>query len=167
MLPATASTYLEVQRFLIAETRLLDDSNWDTWLSLFTPDGIYWMPADPAQTDPLNHVSLMYDDATLRDLRCRRLRDRSESAAISLQPAPRCLRSLSNLEVFAPEAAAAPDLFARANVIFAQYSAPAVETYYARVSWNLHREADQYFIRQKRVDLLNCDGLLSDILVFV
>jgi benzoate/toluate 1,2-dioxygenase beta subunit len=166
MLPAAACAYLEVQSFLVAEARLLDETDWDAWLSLFTPDGVYWMPADPAQTDPLNHVSLMYDDATLRDLRCRRLRDRTESAAISLQPAPRCLRCLSNLEVFGSDAAALR-VSARANVIFAQYSAPVVQTFHARVCWDLRAEAGKYFIRRKRVDLLNSDGLLSDILVFI
>src|SRR6185295_14762490 len=91
MTPTDAATHLRVQRFLIAESRALDDGDWDTWLALFSAEGIYWMPASPSQQDPLNHVSLIYDDAPLRDLRCRRYRDGGKAGALSLDPSPRSL----------------------------------------------------------------------------
>lgn len=164
MQPADIAVFLSVQNFLIAESAALDRNDWDTWLSLFTADGVYWMPAEAQQTSPVNHVSLIHDDAILRELRYRRFRGRSESGAISLQPHPRSLRCLSNITLVEHTPGNA---IASANVILAQYAQTAVQTFYAQVRWDLHIEGERFLIRQKRVDLLNCDGLLSDILVYL
>ncbi len=167
MMPAaSAQTYQAVQSFLIEEARLLDRNDWERWQALFTADGIYWMPANPEQTDPSNHVSLIYDDATLRDLRCRRFAEGCETGALSLQPAPRCFRFLSNFEVVETESPSG-NILARANVIFAQYSQSAVQTFYAHVAWELRRAGDAFRIGRKRVDLLNSHGPLADILVYI
>lgn len=165
MTHSDASTYLRVKRFLIAESRALDEGDWHTWLALFSAEGAYWMPSNASQQDPLNHVSLIYDDAPLRELRCRRYRDGAQGGALSLDPAPRSLRYLSNLEVFASDAAAV--LTARGSLIVAQYSAKTVDTFHARVTWDLIVQGESYLIRRKRVDLLNCDGPLGDILVYL
>ena len=152
-----------VQRFLTGGARLLDTGDWDRWLALFATDGMYWMPVSPEQTDPLNHVSLLYDDAILRQMRCKRFQDRSEAGALSLQPAPRCMRMITNLEVQTEPGKVA----AQASVIFAQYAPPTVSAYYARVAWDLREHTDSYLIQRKRVDLLNSDGPLSDILAYL
>jgi benzoate/toluate 1,2-dioxygenase beta subunit len=153
-----------VHRFLIEESRLLDAGDWESWLALFSQDGVYWMPAAPLQKDPVAHVSLIFDDAALRHLRCRRFLDRGEGGALSLQPFPRSLRFLSNIEVL--DAAPQQSVTAHANLIVAQYAHSAVDTFHARVTWNLLAHEGRLLIQQKRVDLLNCDGPLSDILVY-
>jgi biphenyl 2,3-dioxygenase beta subunit len=38
------ATHFEIQRFLFAEARLLDDRRFDEWLALFTEDCRYWVP---------------------------------------------------------------------------------------------------------------------------
>jgi 3-phenylpropionate/cinnamic acid dioxygenase small subunit len=38
------ATHWEIQRFLTAEARLLDDRRFDEWLALFTEDCRYWVP---------------------------------------------------------------------------------------------------------------------------
>lgn len=152
-----------VQHFLTAEARLLDSGDWDPWLALFATEGMYWMPVSPEQTDPLNHVSLIYDDSILRQMRCKRFRDRSETGALSLQPAPRCMRMITNLDIETRPGCVA----AQASVIFAQYAQTTVSTHYARVAWDLREHADSYLIQRKRVDLLNSDGPLSDILAYL
>jgi benzoate/toluate 1,2-dioxygenase beta subunit len=162
--PIASSALAQVGRFLVAESYLLDHDDWDAWLALFTADGVYWMPADPQQATPFDHVSLIYDDATMRELRCRRFRDRGESAALSLQPHPRSLRCLTNVDIIEHTAAT---VVVRANLVFVQYVRPSTQTFYARVRWELQIDGERCAIRRKRVDLLNCDGPLSDILVYV
>ena len=55
------------EQFLLQEARLLDDGKFDDWLALFTPDAWYWVPSEPDQADPVETVSLIYDDRRLLD----------------------------------------------------------------------------------------------------
>lgn len=74
-------------QFVAHEAQLLDEQRLHEWAALFTPDGWYWLPADPAHTDPLAQASHLYDDALLRDVKCRRLHS---PQAHSQQPPGRC-----------------------------------------------------------------------------
>ena len=35
----------DVRQFLFRESRLLDDKDWDAWLSCYAPDAEFWMPS--------------------------------------------------------------------------------------------------------------------------
>ena len=37
-----------VEQFLFDQSDMLDSRRWQDWINLFTKDGVYWMPADPA-----------------------------------------------------------------------------------------------------------------------
>ena len=54
----------QVRQFLYYEARLLDDRQWDEWLSCYSPQVIYWMPAwgddDQLTRDPQKEISLIY-----------------------------------------------------------------------------------------------------------
>jgi hypothetical protein len=41
---------------------VLDTGQFEAWLKLFEPHGIYWIPSKPGQTDPLNVASSIYED---------------------------------------------------------------------------------------------------------
>ena len=56
------------------ESELLDCGRYDDWLALFTGDCAYWVPIRPDQPDPLDHVSLFYEDRSAMQLRIERLR---------------------------------------------------------------------------------------------
>ena len=58
---------------MLHEARLLDDGKFDDWLALFTPEAWYWVPSEPDQADPVETVSLIYDDRRLLETRVRRL----------------------------------------------------------------------------------------------
>ena len=53
-----------VRQFLYYEARLLDDRQWDEWLSCYSPQVVYWMPAwgddDQLTRDPQKEISLIY-----------------------------------------------------------------------------------------------------------
>jgi benzoate/toluate 1,2-dioxygenase beta subunit len=160
---ANDTTFLAVQRFLAHESSLLDAGDWRRWLDLFAEDAVYWMPAEPKQTDHLNRVSLLCDDAVMRELRCRRWLERAEEAgALSLQTTPRSLRHVSNLRVEAEGA----QLIARAALLVAEYAGGQVRPFHAQAEWRLQAAGDSFRIAAKRVELLNCDGPLGDILTY-
>lgn len=77
--------------FVVHEAHLLDERELDTWNALFAPEGLYWVPLRPGQTDGLNEASYLYEDALLRDLRIQRLKS---PRAFSQQPPSRCLHVL-------------------------------------------------------------------------
>src|SRR6201999_2755630 len=94
-----AETSLDLHRcvqFLEHEARLLDESKFDDWLALFTPDGWYWVPSEPNQADPHNTVSLIYDDRRLLETRIRRL---ASPRMYSQEPRSRCSRTVTNISI--------------------------------------------------------------------
>ena len=68
----TIETQQRVERFLYRQAEILDEKQWDDWLSLFTDDGHYWMPADPDQTDGEGVPNIFWEDLNLMKLRIRR-----------------------------------------------------------------------------------------------
>src|ERR1700744_1496118 len=81
------------EQFLLHEARLLDDGKFDDWLALFTPDAWYWVPSEPDQADPIETVSLIYDDRRLLETRVRRL---GSPRMISQEPRSRSSRIVAN-----------------------------------------------------------------------
>ena len=84
----------EASAFLFREARLLDQRSWEAWLDLFTPDGLYWAPLRHDQPDGINHASLFYEDALMREVRARRL---EEKRAWSQQPVTQAARIVGNI----------------------------------------------------------------------
>lgn len=99
---STQMTFDDVQAFLFAETRALDDREWATWLSFYHADCPFWMPAwddeDQLTEDPLNEMSLIYypDKSGIEDRVFRIQTDRSSSTSL---PEPRTMHNLSNIEI--------------------------------------------------------------------
>ena len=84
-----------IELFLLEEARLLDAGQFEDWLKLYEPQGIYWMPSQPGQTDPLNVASIMYEDHAILSMRVQRL---LEARALVLTPMPRTTHLVSNIE---------------------------------------------------------------------
>ena len=68
--------------------------------TLYAPQGIYWMPSQPDQTDPLNVASIIYEDHAILSIRVQRL---LEARALVLTPMPRTTHLVSNIEVHESE----------------------------------------------------------------
>ena len=65
-------TKAEAECFLTTEMKLLDEWHLEEWLSLFTPDGIYWFPRE-MESERLRENALIYDEAPEREIRVRHL----------------------------------------------------------------------------------------------
>jgi len=142
-----------VAAFLHREARLLDERRFEEWHALFTPDGVYWVPARAGQTDPLHEVSIFYDDAVMMAARIRRLRHPRIHAET---PQSRAVRSVSNIEVGPVEGL----LEVRSVLLMTEFRAGAETVYHGRVFWRLLPAAESGFrIKLKRVDLVNAEGM--------
>lgn len=98
-------SYHEIQAFLYREARLLDDRQWDEWLTCYAKDVEFWMPAwdddDRLTEDPDSEISLIYYP-NREGLEDRVYRIKTERSGAST-PEPRTTHQISNLEVLEEE----------------------------------------------------------------
>ena len=138
-----------MQAFLFHEARLLDERRFGEWLALYTPDAEYWVPYAWQQESPKDHVSLFYETVTLLRMRV----DRLENELSPLDaPQSRVNHFLSNVTV-----EDAPELIARAYLLYCEYRREEQRWFAGRATWRLRAEGETFRIAAKRVDLLNAD----------
>lgn len=146
-------TQRQIELFLFEEARLLDDGDFQGWLKLYEPQGIYWMPSQPGQTDPLNVASIIYEDHGILSIRVQRL---LEERALVLTPMPRTTHLFGNI-VARP---ADDDGFAvDAVFVCVVHQDVKQKLYSGRHAYELVRSGDSFRIKMKRVSLTNCDGV--------
>jgi benzoate/toluate 1,2-dioxygenase beta subunit len=143
----------EIESFLVEEARLLDTARYGDWVALFAADGFYWVPAAPAQADPLNHISIIYEDKSVLELRVRRL---GHPRAYGAQPIPRTAHLVGNVTLEAP--AAGNDCACRSTVMVAEYRAGERRLLAGHQTHQLRRTPEGWRIALKRVDLIDCDA---------
>lgn len=168
MMPATCTahpdaSYFALCQFIFHEAALLDARDWDSWGQLFRADGRYWVPAVRGQVDAVNHVSLVNDNAVLRGIRLTRLKN---GDAASLQGTPSTSHLVSNI-VLADSDEPAGRYTLTSRFVVAQYAIWGTSVFHGCYSHELVRGADGLRISLKRVDLVNVDGPLGDILTIL
>ena len=138
--------------FLLREAKLLDSGEFEDWLALYAPEGIYWMPSQPGQTDPKGVASIIYEDYAILAIRVRRL---LEARALVLTPMPRTTHLISNIEI---GKGAADQLVAEAAFMCVEHQGDQQRLYSGRHIHHLVRQNGSFRIALKRVMLANCDA---------
>ena len=147
-----------IERFLIHEARLLDERRFEEWMGLFAEDGYYWVPAAPDQTDPHDAVSIFFDDREMMRTRLARLDHPKVHSQI---PASRTCHFVSNIDVEAG-AGARNGILVRSNLLMLEYRLDKQVVHGGHCRHLLRAKPDGGFeIAWKRVDLINCDGVLE------
>jgi benzoate/toluate 1,2-dioxygenase subunit beta len=139
----------EVELFLLREAKLLDAGQFDAWLALYAPEGIYWMPSQPNQSDAKAVASIIYEDYAILAIRVRRL---LEARALVLTPMPRTTHVISNIEV---ETGA--EFTTEAAFICVEHQGDERRLYSGRQKHQLVRHNGSFRIALKRVDLVDSD----------
>jgi 3-phenylpropionate/cinnamic acid dioxygenase small subunit len=145
----------ERERFrmlLEREARLLDQLRYEDWLTLYTPECVYWVPATPNAGDPRREVAVMFDDRRRLEDRVYRLRT---GFAWSQAPASRTVRLITNVEVFAAGDAAAR--MVRSNFLISEFWGDEIRLL---SGWAGHRcvaQDGRWLIQAKQINLLECD----------
>ena len=153
----------ELERFLFYEARLLDEQRWEEWERLYGDDGEYWVPAAPRQPDPRDHVSLIYETGLLRAVRVKRFRHPN---AFSLQPRPRSAHLIGNVMFDGLEEGSGA-ILVNSKFIMLQFRRETQDVFGGAYTHKLKRVADGFQILHKRVDLINCDAPLANILLYL
>jgi 3-phenylpropionate/cinnamic acid dioxygenase small subunit len=159
------------ERFLLHEAQLLDDGQFDDWLALFTPEAWYWVPSEPDQVDPVETVSLIYDDRRLLETRVRRL---SSPRMYSQEPRSRTCRMVGNVTI--EETSPVPALArlrgriewgytVRSKFMMIEYRREQQRLFGGTALHRLVQADGRVMIAWKRVDLVNCDAPLDGITI--
>jgi 3-phenylpropionate/cinnamic acid dioxygenase small subunit len=143
----------EFRRLLEREARLLDQLRYDDWLSMYSPECIYWVPSTPKGGDPRREIAVMFDDRRRLEDRVYRLRT---GFAWSQAPASRTVRLITNVEAFTTASDDARML--RSNFLISEFWGNETRLL---AGWAGHRvvrnDGGGWKIRAKQVNLIDCD----------
>lgn len=159
----SVETLREIEQLLYEEASFLDRPDLDSWLELYTDDGTYWMPAIEDQEDPLNHISLFYDDRVLMEVRRRNF---IHPRAASKDYKVRSSHIISNIRVTEMDDKTG-NCTVTSNFHCFMYYRDEQTPYAGTYTHELVRDGDGYKIRHKRVDLINCDAALGSIIIYI
>jgi len=157
----------QLQDFVYAESRMLDEQRFEDWMALFSEDGYYWMPLSHNQTDPRLQGSLMYEDKLLLQVRIERL---SGQRTFSQEPKSRCHHLLARPEVETQHPWHQPQKGQYVVRVAFHYVETRLDEQTLFAGWSTYQLQDEgghLRIKQKRVDLVNCDAAHRNIQLFM
>ncbi|WP_043618712.1 benzoate 1,2-dioxygenase small subunit [Ensifer sp. ZNC0028] len=140
--------------FLYREARLLDDRQWDEWLTCYAPDVSYWMPAwdddDQLTEDPQSQISLIYYPS--RDgLEDRVFRIKTERSGAST-PEPRTSHNVTNVELVADRG---EEVDVRYNFHTLNHRYKVTDHFFGTMFVTLRKSGGELVISQKKIVLKN------------
>jgi benzoate/toluate 1,2-dioxygenase beta subunit len=145
----------EVEKFLYAEARMLDDRDFEGWLECYAPDSEFWMPAwdddDTLTTDPQSEMSLIWygNRGGLEDRVFRIRTDRSSATSL---PEPRTGHNITNVEILSQNG---DTVEIRFNWFTLYYRYDTVDTYFGTSFYTLDISGGRPLIKKKKVILKN------------
>lgn len=145
-------SYEAICAFLYREARLLDDREWDEWLTCYAPDVTYWMPAwdddDEITTDPQSEISLIYYPS--RDgLEDRVFRIKTERSGAST-PEPRTSHSVTNVEIVEVRG---DEVDVRYNFHTLNHRYKVTDQFFGAMFVTLRKDGDNLLIANKKIVL--------------
>lgn len=146
--------YHTICAFLFREARLLDDREWDEWLTCYAPDVTYWMPAwdddDAITEDPHSQISLIFYPN--RDgLEDRVFRIKTERSGAST-PEPRTSHNVTNVEVVAERDG---EVDVRYNFHTLNHRYKVTDQFFGTMFVTLRKDGDNLLISNKKIVLKN------------
>ena len=146
-------TQLAVERFLARQAEILDEKQWTDWLSLFTEDGHYWMPAREDQTDGEGVPNIFWENLDMMQMRISR---NSHPQAHSQAPDNRLCHVVSNVIIESENATG--DIIVRSRFHCAEYLRYDVRNFTGKYRHYLQKTDTGYQIQLQRADLVNREG---------
>ncbi len=144
------------------EARLLDERRFEDWANLFADDGYYWVPARPNQANPYDEVSLFFDDRNFMETRIRRLRHPNIHAQI---PPSRTFHLISNIRLENEKPANADHLVSSGMIMLEYRPGCDQQIFGGRCFHAIRTRNSELKIAWKKVELINCDGMLNPIVL--
>ena len=133
---------------------------------MFTPEAWYWVPSEPDQADPVETVSLIYDDRRLLETRVRRL---ASPRMYSQEPRSRTSRMIGNvtIEETSPRMQGKFEWACtiRSKFMMIEYRREQQRLFGGTALHRLVQTDGRIMIAWKRVDLVNCDAPMDGITI--
>jgi 3-phenylpropionate/cinnamic acid dioxygenase small subunit len=148
----------EVEQFLYQQSELLDTKQWQAWIDLFTDDGVYWMPADPAHKHWDGVPSIFAEDKNLMNVRMRRV---LHPDAWSQRPLWGTNHVVSNVAIEKSEGDA---IFVRSRFHMLELRRDDVRHFAGSYRHHLQKTAAGYRIKLQRVDMTNAQATYDYVL---
>jgi len=152
-----AITLDEAMAFTWYEADLLDSSQYDEWLTLWTPGAHYVVPIEPGATDFENALNYAYDDHTMREKRISRL---VSGQSVSASPVARTIRVQSRFRLLKSNVAGCE---LRCAQILTEFRRGRERSYAADLEFRLERANETLKIAWKVVRLINSTEALAGI----
>ena len=152
----------KVEQFLYDEADLLDNPDLDNWIKLYSDDGTYWMPVLEGQVDPINHVSIFYDDRVMMEVRRRNF---VHPRAASKDHKVRSSHIIGNVRLQGSNDKG--DLVVTSNFQVLVFYRNEQRAYGGQYEHHLVADGDSYKIRHKKVSLINCEAPQRSLIIYL
>lgn len=158
MVSAAAASREAVEAFLFQEARFADENRYDEWLSLWTDDAVYWIPANIDDYDPDEHVSIIYDDRERLADRIARLKS---GGAWSQEPPSRMRRAISNIEI--DQSGMSNEINVCSNYVLGELRRGRQSIYFAHQKHRLRSTPEGLRMASKTILLVNNNEALHNL----
>ena len=146
-----------IEQFLYYEARLMDDQAYDEWLSLWTDDGIYFVPCNEEDIDPKRHVTIIYETRDKLEDRVFQLKSNVHWAQ---EPRSKLYRVVSNVEL---ENVVDGEYQVRSNFLLTEVRRNEQMVLGGRALHKLRPNGDSFKIAYKKVLLVNIDAIMRSV----
>ncbi len=153
------STQHAVEQLLYRQAEVLDAKRWQDYIDLFTADGVYWMPADPADKHWDGIPSIFAEDKNLMTVRMKRV---LHPDAWSQRPLWGTNHVVGN--VIVEKESPNGDVVARSRFHMMELRRDNVRHFAGSYVHHLKKTANGYRIRQQRVDMTNAQAAFDYVL---
>ena len=152
----------KIEQFLYDEADLLDNPDLDSWINLYTDDGTYWMPAVEDQADPINHISIFYDDRVMMEVRRRNF---VHPRAASKDHKVRSSHIIGNVRLQGTNDKG--DMIVTSNFQALVFYREEQRAFGGKYEHHLVADGGSYKIRHKKVSLINCDAPQKSLTIYL
>jgi 3-phenylpropionate/cinnamic acid dioxygenase small subunit len=156
----TLETQRAVEQFLYRQAELLDTRQWQGFIDLFAPGGVYWMPAHPRQGSGDGEPSIFYEDRNLMAIRMKRI---LHPHAWSQKTEWGTSHVVSNVVIERFEAGTG-GIVCRSRFHMMEFRRDSVRHFAGSYVHRLAKAGEGYRIALQRVDMVNGEGLYDYVL---
>ena len=149
----------EVEQFLYKQSEFLDTKNWQGWIDLFAPDGIYWMPPDASYQTWDGQPSIFAEDKNLMTVRMLRV---LHPDAWSQRPLWETNHVVSNVSI--KKVAKNGDVEVRSRFHMMELRRDDVRHFAGSYLHKLKKTKKGYAIQMQRVDMTNAQAAYDYVL---
>ena len=151
--------HYDVEQFLYKQSEFLDTKNWQGWIDLFAPDGIYWMPPDASYKTWDGQPAIFAEDKNLMTVRMLRV---LHPDAWSQRPLWETNHVVSNVMV--GKTAKNGDIEIRSRFHMMELRRDEVRHFAGSYTHQLKRTKSGYRIKLQRVDMANAQAAYDYVL---